>query len=183
MSVSSSSSKSWKKNTSSCNGLITNVTIIHFLCFNCSKRVQKEIICLIKEPPEGMHINQETLQEQDMSTLVVEMAGPKGTLYEGENFQLEFKFNSKYPFDSPQVVFVGNAIPIHPHIYSNGHICLSILTDDWSPAMSIRSVCLSVMSVLASASEKKPPPDDLDYVRKCSRNPKETLWLYHDDNV
>lgn len=31
------------------------------------------------------------------------MAGVAGTLYEGENFQLLFKFNNKYPFDSPEV--------------------------------------------------------------------------------
>lgn len=32
------------------------------------------------------------------------MAGVAGTLYEGENFQLLFKFNNKYPFDSPEVI-------------------------------------------------------------------------------
>lgn len=32
------------------------------------------------------------------------MAGVQGTLYEGESFQLLFKFNNKYPFDSPEVV-------------------------------------------------------------------------------
>ena len=26
-----------------------------------------------------------------------------GTLYDGEKFQLEFKFGSKYPFESPEV--------------------------------------------------------------------------------
>jgi ubiquitin-protein ligase len=26
-----------------------------------------------------------------------------GTLYEGEQYQLQFKFPAKYPFDSPQV--------------------------------------------------------------------------------
>lgn len=31
------------------------------------------------------------------------MAGVAGTLYDGENFQLLFKFNNKYPFDSPEV--------------------------------------------------------------------------------
>nr|ACO14919.1 Probable ubiquitin-conjugating enzyme E2 W [Caligus clemensi] len=148
-----------------------------------ARRLHKEIMCLIKESPEGIHINQDALQERDISTLVMDMTGPKGTLYDGEQFKLQFKFNSKYPFDSPQVVFIGDSIPIHPHIYSNGHICLSILTDDWSPAMSIRSVCLSVISVLASAIEKKPPPDDMDYISKCSKNPKNTLWYYHDDNV
>lgn len=29
------------------------------------------------------------------------MDGVEGTLYEGEHFQLLFKFNNKYPFDSP----------------------------------------------------------------------------------
>lgn len=31
------------------------------------------------------------------------MEGAPGTLYEGEKFQLLFKFSSRYPFDSPQV--------------------------------------------------------------------------------
>lgn len=32
------------------------------------------------------------------------MEGAPGTLYEGEKFQLLFKFSSRYPFDSPQVI-------------------------------------------------------------------------------
>ena len=82
------------------------------------------------------------------------MSGPPGTLYDGENFHLQFKFGSKYPFDSPEVIFVGDDIPVHPHVYSNGHICLSILTEDWSPALSVQAVCLSIISMLASAKEK-----------------------------
>lgn len=33
------------------------------------------------------------------------MDGVSGTLYEGEQFQLLFKFNNKYPFDSPEVIY------------------------------------------------------------------------------
>lgn len=53
-----------------------------------------------------------------------------------------------------QVMFTGENIPIHPHVYSNGHICLSILTEDWSPALSVQSVCLSIISMLSSCKEK-----------------------------
>lgn len=55
---------------------------------------------------------------------------------------------------SLQVMFTGENIPVHPHVYSNGHICLSILTEDWSPALSVQSVCLSIISMLSSCKEK-----------------------------
>ncbi|XP_033856194.2 ubiquitin-conjugating enzyme E2 W isoform X2 [Acipenser ruthenus] len=112
---------------------------------------------------------------------IVDMEGAPGTLYEGEKFQLLFKFSSRYPFDSPQVMFTGDNIPVHPHIYSNGHICLSILTEDWSPALSVQSVCLSIISMLSSCKEKRRPPDNSFYVRTCNKNPKKTKWWYHDD--
>jgi ubiquitin-conjugating enzyme E2 W len=111
------------------------------------------------------------------------MEGPANTLSQGESFLLRFKFGMKYPFDSPEVTFVGESIPLHQHIYSNGHICLSILTDDWSPALSVESVCLSIISMLASAKEKGRPQDDSLYVKTCSKNPKKTRWWYHDDKV
>lgn len=76
-------------------------------------------------------------------------------------------------------MFIGTNIPVHPHVYSNGHICLSILTDDWSPALSVQSVCLSIVSMLSSCKEKKRPPDNSFYVKTCNKNPKKTKWWYH----
>ncbi|XP_031563275.1 ubiquitin-conjugating enzyme E2 W-like [Actinia tenebrosa] len=143
------------------------------------KRLQKELCELQKKPPNGMKIH----RESNLTKWIIELDGAQGTLYENEKFQLQFKFGSRYPFDSPEVTFVGSNVPVHPHIYSNGHICLSILTEDWSPALSVESVCLSIVSMLSSCKEKKRPPDNNIYVSTCHKNPKKTRWWYHDDHV
>jgi len=130
-----------------------------------------------------MEVDTNVMGHSDLHTWQVRLTGAPGTLYEGEHFKLQFKFSPKYPFDSPEVTFTGENIPLHPHIYSNGHICLSILTDDWSPALSVQAVCLSIISMLSSCKEKKRPPDDAFYVKTCSKNPKKTKWWYHDDTV
>ncbi|KAF7488232.1 putative ubiquitin-conjugating enzyme E2 W-A [Sarcoptes scabiei] len=146
------------------------------------RRLKKELMSLSKDPPAGVLIDQNKI-ESDLSRWFVDIVCPKGTLYEEERFTLAFKFSSTYPFESPEVTFVGSNIPVHPHVYSNGHICLSILTEDWSPALSVQAVCLSILSMLTSCKEKKRPPDNIMYVRTCSKNPKKTKWFYHDENI
>uniref|UniRef100_A0A8C8JD53 N-terminal E2 ubiquitin-conjugating enzyme n=1 Tax=Oncorhynchus tshawytscha TaxID=74940 RepID=A0A8C8JD53_ONCTS len=143
------------------------------------KRLQKELMALQNDPPPGMTLNEKSVQNT-ITQWIVDMEGATGTLYEGEKFQLLFKFSSRYPFDSPQVMFMGENIPVHPHVYSNGHICLSILTEDWSPALSVQSVCLSIISMLSSCKEKRRPPDNSFYVKTCNKNPKKTKWWYHE---
>jgi ubiquitin-conjugating enzyme E2 W len=146
------------------------------------KRLQKELLAIQKEPPPGVTVDIDNIGS-NLTQWIVDLVGASGTLYDGERFQLMFKFTSKYPFDSPEVTFIGQNIPVHPHVYSNGHICLSILTEDWSPALSVQSVCLSIVSMLSSCTEKKRPPDNSLYVKTCSKNPKKTRWWFHDDAV
>ncbi|KIR58856.1 ubiquitin-conjugating enzyme E2 W [Cryptococcus bacillisporus CA1873] len=84
----------------------------------------------------------------------------------------------------PQVTFVVNDIwqaPIHPHIYSNGHICASILGNDWSPVLNAVSICITMQSMLASNKSKVRPEGDQRYVRNAPANPKLTSWKYDDD--
>jgi len=146
------------------------------------KRLQKELQALVKDPPAGVHVDANQIAN-NLAEWTVDVTGASGTLYEGETFKLQFKFGSRYPFDSPEVVFVAPNIPVHPHVYSNGHICLSILTEDWSPALSVQSVCLSIVSMLSSCKDKKRPVDNTFYVKTCHDNPKKTRWWYHDDTV
>ena len=89
----------------------------------------------------------------------IKFTGAEGTVYAGEAYTLQFKFNSEYPIDSPEVIFVGTP-PEHEHIYSNGFICLSILYSDWSPALKASSVCMSIISMMSSAAKKQKPAND-----------------------
>lgn len=143
------------------------------------KRVQKELRDFNRNPPAGLRLH----PDADLKTWRIDLIGAEGTLYAGEVYTLQVTFCERYPFEAPEVVFVGPRIPVHPHIYSNGHICLNILYQHWSPALSVQSICLSIISMLSSATQKVLPPDNDRYVRHAKRSPKDTAWGYHDDTV
>lgn len=87
-------------------------------------------------------------------SLSIELIGVPDTIYAGERFVLSVVFPGEYPMESPTVVFIGEDIPVHEHVYSNGHICLSVLYDEWSPASTIMTLCLSIQSMLSAAKVK-----------------------------
>lgn len=61
--------------------------------------------------------------------------GPGDSPYSGGVFFLAIHFPTDYPFKPPKVNFTTRIY--HPNINSNGSICLDILRDQWSPALTI----------------------------------------------
>lgn len=81
--------------------------------------------------------------------LVVSLNGAQGTIYEGEQFQLQFRFGPKYPFDSPEVRRHGSfkAVPIgNTDTYLNHSLFRLFSSDPKFPFIltSIATVSLNV---------------------------------------
>lgn len=93
--------------------------------------------------------------ESNILSLKGYVNGPPDTPYEGGNFHLEMTIPDTYPFSPPKVKFVTRIW--HPNISSaTGAICLDILKDQWAAAMTIRTVMLSLQTLLAIPEANDP---------------------------
>jgi ubiquitin-conjugating enzyme E2 D/E len=80
--------------------------------------------------------------------------GPHDSPYSGGTFFLNIIFPTDYPFKPPQCNFVTRIY--HPNIDTNGSINLDILKDQWSPAMTISKVLLSISSLFTNINLDDP---------------------------
>lgn len=79
--------------------------------------------------------------------------GPEGSPYEGGLFYIRIEFPPNYPFCPPKFIFLTKIY--HCNISPSGSICLDILKESWSPALTVSKVLLSICSLL-----NDPNPDD-----------------------
>ncbi len=72
--------------------------------------------------------------------------GPSDSVYEGLKYKLRLEFPAGYPYTAPTVKFVTPCF--HPNVDQHGNICLDILKEKWSALYEIRTILLSIQSLL-----------------------------------
>ena len=93
----------------------------------------------------------------ELTNLSGSITGPSGTVYEGGTFFVDINIPKGYPFEPPKMKFSTKIW--HPNISSvTGAICLDILKDQWSPALTLKTALLSLQALL-SAPEPNDPQD------------------------
>lgn len=120
---------------------------------------------LQEEPVEGFSVK--LVNDDNLFEWEVAIYGPPDTLYQGGYFKAHMKFPMDYPYSPPSVRFLTKVW--HPNVYENGDLCISILhppIDDpqsgelpcerWNPTQNVRTVLLSVISLLNEPNTYSP---------------------------
>ncbi|BGP01194.1 Ubiquitin carrier protein [Rhodotorula toruloides ATCC 204091] len=123
-----------------------------------AKRIAKELNDLKKDAlPQGCTAG--PASDENVYEWSASIEGPPDSPYAGGVFQLHITLPADYPFRPPRVVFMTKIY--HANINNQGGICLDILKNQWSPALSIVKVLLSVASLLADPNPHDPLMPDI----------------------
>ena len=116
------------------------------------RRIQKELLEMKTNPPLNCSAGPDN--EDNLFKWSATIYGPEGSPYEGGIFNLSIDFPTDYPFKPPKIIFKTKIY--HCNINYEGLICLDILKDRWSPALTISKVLLSICSLLDDQNPKDP---------------------------
>lgn len=116
------------------------------------KRIMKEITDVGKgvssawmHSGEGCHIFPDADNIHLMKALIT---GPSGSPFVGGTFVLDIRLPNDYPFKPPSIKF---ETPVyHCNVSDTGLICIDILQDKWSPALTVAKAIEAIRIMLSN---------------------------------
>jgi len=128
------------------------------------RRITKELKDLEGDPPANCSAGP---VGDDLFKWKATIMGPAESPYDGGVFFLDIEFPQDYPFKPPKLRFQTKIY--HCNVNDKGGICLDILKDNWSPALTISKVLLSICSLLTDANPEDPLVPDIAKLYKTNR--------------
>eukprot|EP00037_Helgoeca_nana_P031990 m.411592 g.411592 ORF g.411592 m.411592 type:complete len:246 (+) comp28698_c0_seq1:193-930(+) len=152
---------------------------------SAAKALAAELKDLTVDPLEGVSVN--LGEDDDLFLWNVAIFGPPETIYTGGYFKAQLSFPKTYPFSPPEMKFVPSLF--HPNVYADGKICISILhppgddamsgelaSERWSPAQRIRTILLSVISLLNEPNTSSPANVDASVAYRAWKEGKSAMY-------
>ncbi|KAK2998759.1 hypothetical protein RJ639_024552 [Escallonia herrerae] len=115
------------------------------------KRLQSELMALMMSGDSGISAFPE---DDNIFCWKGTITGIKDTVFGGTEYKLTLSFPTDYPFKPPKVKFETGVF--HPNVDVYGNICLDILQDNWSSAYDVRTILLSIQSLLGEPNTSSP---------------------------
>ncbi|XP_034667130.1 ubiquitin-conjugating enzyme E2 4-like [Drosophila subobscura] len=118
------------------------------------RRLQIELAKMMSNPTEGCQV---MLLDNSIYNWKAIIIGPADTPYEGGHFELSILFPNLYPCEPPTCEFLTKIY--HCNIEC-GLICLDILETEWSAALTVEKLLLSILSLLSDPNSHSPMNSD-----------------------
>ena len=124
----------------------------------CKKRLCREVVKIMEDMKNDKLSGISIDNHEDIMLWEATIFGPEDTPYQGGKFKLQIKFTTEYPVKPPSVKFISKMF--HPNIYRDGKVCIDILQGEWSPALNVRTILLSLRSMLMDPNPRSPANRD-----------------------
>jgi ubiquitin-protein ligase len=124
---------------------------------NPIKRVAKELSDFKSEDNNTIVLEPIDNNLKNILCIIIPDESSIYNLFEDRKTQLKLivTISDDYPFSPPKVKF--SPTIFHPNVFAvSGDICLDILKDAWTPALTISRICLSILSLLDAPNTSDP---------------------------
>eukprot|EP00759_Apiculatamorpha_spiralis_P038485 PhF_6_TR37651/c1_g1_i2/m.56025 len=113
-------------------------------------RIWREFVDMkFVNPLSGIRVHIPTLTEDRLHMWDVEIDAPAGCPYEGGTIQVLVNFSIwPYPMKAPMVIIQTEVY--HPNIGRSGEISLDVLSETWTPTLTVRDIFVALQGLLGN---------------------------------